>query len=64
MFFTVLIATITIELLQLLFLTGSTDIDDLILNTSGAMLCYYVLHKKRISKAIRWLTFGVWDNEK
>ena len=64
MFFTVLIATVAIELLQLLFLTGSTDIDDLILNTSGAMLCYYVLHKKRISKVFHWLTFGVWDNEK
>lgn len=64
MFFTVLIATVAIELLQFLFLTGSTDIDDLILNTSGAMICYYILHKKRISKTIYRLTFGVWDNEK
>ena len=63
MFFTVLIATVTIEILQLLFLTGSTDIDDLILNTSGAMLCYYILKRKRISNLIRRLTFGVWNNE-
>ncbi len=64
MFLTVLVATITIELLQLLFLTGSTDIDDIILNTSGAMLCYYILKRKRMSKVISWLTFGVWNDEK
>ena len=63
MLVTVLIATVVIELLQLLFLTGATDIDDLILNTSGAMLCYYILHRKRISKVIRGLTFGVWNDE-
>lgn len=63
MFLTVLIATVSIELLQLLFLTGSTDIDDLILNTSGAMLCYYLLHRKKISKVVSRLTFGVWNNE-
>lgn len=60
---TVLISVIVIELLQFLFLTGATDIDDVILNTSGAMLFYYILHKKKISKGISRLTFGVWNDE-
>ncbi len=63
MFILVLIAVMTIELLQFVFLTGSSDIDDLILNTSGAMLFYYLLHRKKISKGISLLTFGVWNDE-
>lgn len=59
----VLIAVIAIELLQFVFLTGASDIDDLILNTSGAMLFYYVLHRKKISKGMSLLTFGVWNDE-
>ena len=63
MFITVLISVITIELLQFLFLTGASDIDDVILNTSGAMLFYYFIKRKRISKGISKLTFKVWENE-
>lgn len=62
-FITVLISVIAIELLQFLFLTGSSDIDDVILNTSGAMLFYYFINDGRISKGISKLTFGVWNNE-
>lgn len=62
-FIIVLISVIAIELLQFLFLTGSSDIDDVILNTSGAMLFYYFINEKRISKGISKLTFGVWNNE-
>ena len=63
MLVTVLLSVIAIELLQFLFLTGATDIDDVILNTSGAMLFYYILRKEKIGKGISKLTFGVWKNE-
>lgn len=58
---TVLIAVILIELLQFVFLTGSTDVDDVILNVSGAMLFYGLLKTKKISYGISKLTFGVWE---
>ena len=37
------IFVLLIEVLQLIFLTGSADIDDFILNVSGAMIAYGVL---------------------
>lgn len=60
---TVLLSVITVELLQLLFLTGSSDIDDVILNTAGAMLLYGVLRIKGVSRFISKITFGVWETE-
>ena len=60
---TVLLSVITVELLQLLFLTGSSDIDDVILNTAGAMLLYGVLGIKGVSRFISKITFGVWETE-
>ncbi len=61
MFLTVLISVVCIELLQFLFLTGSSDVDDVILNTGGAMLIYYAFSKKSLSRALSLLTFGVWN---
>lgn len=56
----VTVSVITVELLQLLFLTGSSDIDDVILNVAGAMCLYAVLRVKKISRGISKFTFGVW----
>lgn len=50
-----------IELLQFVFLTGACDIDDVILNTGGAMLFYYICKKEGVSRLIKKLTHGLWD---
>lgn len=47
---------ITIEILQLVFMTGSCDIDDLILNVSGAWIMYGILKISKIQKFIKALT--------
>lgn len=57
---TVALSVIAVELLQFIFLTGSSDIDDLILNTVGAVLFYTVSKISVVSKGISKLTFGVW----
>lgn len=59
-FITVTVSVMAVELLQFLFLTGSSDIDDVILNIAGAMCLYAVLHIKKISRGISKFTFGVW----
>ena len=51
---------IAVELLQLLLLTGASDIDDVILNVTGAMCFYAVLRIKKVSRIISKFTFGVW----
>lgn len=60
-FIAVLLSVLLVELLQLVFLTGASDIDDVILNLSGAMLFYGILKIKCISKGISKITFGVWE---
>lgn len=60
-FTAVLLSVMTVELLQFLFLTGSSDIDDVILNVAGAMCLYAVLRLKTISRGISKITFGVWE---
>ena len=57
---TVTLSVVTVEILQFLFLTGSSDIDDVILNVAGAMCLYAFLRIKKISRAISKFTFGVW----
>ncbi len=52
------IFVLLIEVLQLVFLTGSADIDDFILNVSGAMLAYGVLNIKLIKRGINKFLFG------
>lgn len=56
----VTLSVIAVELLQFLFLTGSSDIDDVILNVTGAMFLYAVLRIKKVSRVILKFTFGVW----
>lgn len=58
----VAVTVIIIELLQLLFLTGAGDIDDFLLNVSGAA-AFCILKIKRVSKLLSRLTFGVWQYE-
>ena len=50
-----------IELLQILFLTGSADIDDFILNVLGAFLTFKILKLKGIGNALSKITYGVWE---
>lgn len=51
-------AVVTVELLQLLLLAGSADIDDFILNVSGAALFYALMKTKFAKKAVNILTLG------
>ena len=57
---TVTLSVMAVELLQLLLLTGASDIDDVILNVTGAMCLYLVLRIKKVSRVISKFTFGVW----
>ena len=52
------IGIILIEVLQLMFLTGSADIDDLILNVSGAMLIYIIFSIPKLKHAINKFVSG------
>ena len=56
----VTLSVMAVELLQLLLLTGASDIDDVILNVTGAMCFYLVLRIKKVSRVISKFTFGVW----
>jgi len=50
------LVVLAIELLQLLLVTGFCDIDDLILNVSGACLAYSVFRLKPVVRLISTLT--------
>jgi len=60
MFIFLFVCIVSVECLQVVFMTGSCDIDDLILNLSGAMLFYFVICRSGVSKILTKLTFGVW----
>lgn len=49
---TLLVIVLTIELLQFITLSGVLDIDDIILNTSGACLMFLILKKININKKL------------
>ena len=49
---------LVIEILQIVFLTGSADIDDFILNVGGAMVAYAVLNIAKIKSGINKILFG------
>ncbi|MBR5473205.1 MAG: VanZ family protein [Clostridia bacterium] len=49
---------IAIELLQVVFLTGSADVDDFILNVGGALLAYGLLNVNFMKNGINKLLFG------
>ena len=61
LFAVTLISVLLIELLQLLLLTGASDIDDVILNVSGAMLFYALLRIPAVSRLLNRFTMGVWE---
>lgn len=48
---------IVIEVLQLVFLTGSADIDDFILNVAGAMAAYGILQIQCVKRAVNTFIF-------
>lgn len=50
---TIILIVIGIESMQFLTLSGSCDIDDLILNLSGSLILYLILKIKPINKVIR-----------
>jgi glycopeptide antibiotics resistance protein len=47
-----IILVVTIELLQFISLSGSCDIDDLILNVLGASIVYFICRIKFVNKVI------------
>lgn len=49
----VLILAVLIELLQLIFMVGQVDIDDVLLNTLGAIIFYQILNIKYIKKLLK-----------
>ena len=55
---TVLLISFGIELLQLLGLCGSFDIDDVILNVTGACLLYKILDKTQLMKKLKKIKQG------
>ena len=56
---TILVITFSIEIIQFITTSGSCDIDDIILNTSGALLLYCILN----IKIIRKLTYKIFLKE-
>ena len=54
---TIVLIVISFELIQLLTLSGSFDIDDIILNTLGAILFYLFINFKGIDKLLRNIFF-------
>lgn len=54
---TITIITFAVELIQVLTSSGSFDIDDIILNFSGAIILYMVVKKVKISKYIYQLFY-------
>ena len=56
-FLTILLIVISFELIQLLTLSGSFDIDDIILNTLGSILFYLFISLKGIDKLLKNIFF-------
>ncbi len=54
-------AVAVIELLQIVFLTGSADVDDFILNVAGAMAAYGILQIGVVRKNVSRLTRGCYN---
>ena len=62
-FLLILACVLIIEILQVLFMTGAADIDDVILNISGALIIYGILRIKNVSKFLNKATFGLWEGK-
>ena len=56
-FLTILLIVISFELIQLITLSGSFDIDDIILNTLGSILFYLFISLKGIDKLLKNIFF-------
>ncbi len=54
---TILLVSILIEVLQLFIGKGCFDIDDIILNTSGAIIVYFIFKIKFVDKFVNYLLF-------
>ena len=54
-FFTVVFLSAFAEILQVVFMSGTGDIDDLILNTVGACLMFGILHTKAGKKLVDFI---------
>lgn len=52
------LCVLLIEVLQIVFLTGSADIDDLILNVGGASAAYGILNIPKVKRIVNKITFG------
>jgi len=55
------IGVLCIEILQLVFLTGSADIDDFTLNVGGAMAAYGVINIAKVKCIVNKFLFGESD---
>jgi glycopeptide antibiotics resistance protein len=55
-FILIFLTVVSIEILQFILLTGSCDIDDIILNVSGACFLYLFLHIKPIRILVNKIT--------
>jgi hypothetical protein len=47
---TLILSVVTVELLQFIFMVGSCDVDDLILNVTGGMLFFLFLRLPPLSR--------------
>ena len=56
---TVLLSVILIESLQLAFMVGSCDVDDLILNVIGAVALYFLLRIPCVGRLMNRLLWGI-----
>lgn len=52
------VCVLIIELLQIVFLTGSADVDDFILNVGGAMATYGIINIRSVKHGINKFLFG------
>ena len=52
------LCVLSIEVLQIMFLTGSADVDDFILNVGGAMLAFWALNISKVKCGINKFLFG------
>ncbi len=59
----IVLVAILIEMMQLLLLCGSSDVDDVLLNVSGACAAFFVFRSRKISAWLLRKTYGIWHLE-
>ncbi len=60
----IMLLALSIELLQFVTKLGSFDIDDIILNTLGAIIFFYIFNYSKVNKIVRFIFFKAHINEK